>query len=67
MCNDEERGLTIVLSRPDQDLDLLYDYIVQILSGRNQDIKIHIVAINASEDVQVRKHFTLLSSLHSIQ
>ena len=39
--------------RPNQDLDVMYDYVVQVLSGRNQ-IKIHIAAINVDNDVQVR-------------
>lgn len=42
-----------VYYRPDQDLEILYDYVLQLLSGQIK-IKIHVTAVNVDEDVQVR-------------
>ena len=38
--------------RPDQDLDLLYDYAVQMFKGQYA-LKIHVAAVNVDKDVQV--------------
>ena len=39
------------MNRPDQQLDIVYDYAVQLLSGQDQ-FKLHVAAINAEKDVQ---------------